>query len=70
LGNIEAGADGVAKINIVNDQIPIFGPGTIVGRALVLHEGTDDLGKGGNEGSLATGNAGGRVVCAVLKLTK
>jgi hypothetical protein len=38
LGNITAGADGVAKIDIVDAQIPIGGPNSIIGRAVVCHE--------------------------------
>jgi Cu-Zn family superoxide dismutase len=40
--------------------------GYSVGRAFVVHEGTDDLGKGGNEESLTTGNAGGRLACCIV----
>ncbi|CAI9289992.1 unnamed protein product [Lactuca saligna] len=69
LGNIIANADGVAEATIVDDQIPLTGPNAVVGRALVVHELADDLGKGGHELSLSTGNAGGRLACGVVGLT-
>ncbi|CAL5436165.1 unnamed protein product [Camellia sinensis] len=81
LGNIIANSDGVA-------EIPLSGPNAVIGRALVVHELEDDLGKGnsslgmamdnlpcgypwrpnpntwcGQELSLTTGNAGGRLAC-------
>ncbi|CAL9057984.1 unnamed protein product, partial [Musa banksii] len=64
LGNIVANADGVAEATIVDNQIPLYGPNSVVGRAFVVHELEDDLGKGGHELSLTTGNAGGRLACA------
>ncbi|PON42815.1 Superoxide dismutase [Cu-Zn] [Trema orientale] len=63
LGNIIANAEGVAETTIVDSQIPLSGPNSVVGRALVVHELEDDLGKGGHELSLTTGNAGGRLAC-------
>ncbi|XP_010510677.1 PREDICTED: superoxide dismutase [Cu-Zn] 2, chloroplastic [Camelina sativa] len=69
LGNIIANADGVAETTIVDNQIPLTGPNCVVGRAFVVHELKDDLGKGGHELSLTTGNAGGRLACGVIGLT-
>ncbi|KAH8510064.1 hypothetical protein H0E87_007840 [Populus deltoides] len=63
LGNIVANADGVAEATIVDSQIPLSGPNAVIGRALVVHELEDDLGKGGHELSSTTGNAGGRLAC-------
>ncbi|XP_037386678.1 extracellular superoxide dismutase [Cu-Zn] [Talpa occidentalis] len=42
------------------------GPHSIMGRALVVHEGLDDLGRGGNRASLEHGNAGPRLACCVV----
>ncbi|XP_008807696.1 superoxide dismutase [Cu-Zn], chloroplastic [Phoenix dactylifera] len=69
LGNIIANSDGVAEATIVDNQIPLSGPNAIIGRAFVVHELQDDLGKGGHELSLTTGNAGGRLACGVVGLT-
>jgi Cu/Zn superoxide dismutase len=60
---------GVAETTIVDNQIPLTGPNSVVGRAFVVHELKDDLGKGGHELSLTTGNAGGRLACGVIGLT-
>ncbi|KAJ6708374.1 SUPEROXIDE DISMUTASE CU-ZN -RELATED [Salix viminalis] len=67
LGNIVANADGVAEVTIVDSQIPLTGPNAVIGRALVVHELEDDLGKGGHELSLTTGNAGGRLACGMYE---
>ncbi|GAV69945.1 Sod_Cu domain-containing protein [Cephalotus follicularis] len=69
LGNIIADADGVAEATIVDGQITLSGPNAVIGRAFVVHELKDDLGKGGHELSLTTGNAGGRLACGVVGLT-
>ncbi|XP_021934821.1 superoxide dismutase [Cu-Zn]-like [Zootermopsis nevadensis] len=66
LGNIEAGANGVASVNITDSLISLHGAHNIVGRALVVHNGTDDLGKGDTEESKKTGTAGSRVACGVI----
>ncbi|XP_027066779.1 superoxide dismutase [Cu-Zn] 2 isoform X2 [Coffea arabica] len=66
LGNIIAGVDGVAEISIKDIQIPLTGPHSILGRAVVVHADLDDLGKGGHELSRTTGNAGARVACGII----
>lgn len=37
---------------------------------LQVHADPDDLGKGGHELSKTTGNAGGRIACGVIGITK
>ncbi|XP_048052687.1 extracellular superoxide dismutase [Cu-Zn] [Megalobrama amblycephala] len=46
----------------------LFGRDSILGRSVVIHEGEDDLGRGGNVESLLNGNAGGRLACCVIGL--
>jgi Cu-Zn family superoxide dismutase len=36
----------------------------------VIHEDEDDLGKGGDEESLKTGNAGKRIACSIIGLVE
>ncbi len=40
----------------------------VIGRSVVLHEGRDDLGQGGNAESKKTGNAKGRIMCGIIGL--
>ncbi|CAL4112897.1 unnamed protein product, partial [Meganyctiphanes norvegica] len=70
LGNVYANAKGVAHLHIV-DSHGSFDPNSqayIGGRSIVIHAGQDDLGRGGDEGSLSTGNAGGRVACGIIEI--
>uniref|UniRef100_A0A077KA48 Superoxide dismutase [Cu-Zn] n=1 Tax=Penaeus japonicus TaxID=27405 RepID=A0A077KA48_PENJP len=66
LGNIVAGEDSVAYVEILDHSVTLFGWYSVLGRAVVVHAGEDDLGLGGDSGSLATGNAGGRVACCTI----
>ncbi|XP_047338656.1 superoxide dismutase [Cu-Zn] 1-like [Impatiens glandulifera] len=68
LGNVTAGDDGTATFTIIDNQIPLTGDNSIVGRAIVVHADVDDLGRGGHELSKSTGNAGDRVACGVIGL--
>jgi len=70
LGNVVAGEDGVAKFDLKDSLISLKGDRCIVGRTMVIHADVDDLGKGGHELSKTTGNAGGRLACGVIGLSK
>ena len=68
LGNIEADEDGKADFSIKAHRVDLIGDRSVVGRGIVVHADPDDLGKGGDEESLKTGNAGDRLACGVITL--
>lgn len=49
-------------------MIDLWGNHSVIGRSIVIHEKKDDLGRGGNKGSLASGNAGARIGCCTIGL--
>jgi len=62
-GNIEVGADGNGYLALESDMLSLDDEeNTVVGRAVILHEGEDDL------VSQPTGAAGGRIACGVVML--
>jgi len=66
LGNIRANDQGVAETKFSDQVITLAGHWSIVGRAVVIHSGIDDLGKTNHPDSKKTGNAGGRAGCGVV----
>ena len=68
LGNITADDNGTASFSIEANRLDLIGKRSVVGRGLVVHAERDDLGKGGDEESLKTGNAGDRLACGVITL--
>jgi Cu-Zn family superoxide dismutase len=64
LGNLVAGDDGTAHYEWTDKLISFSGPNSILGRAIIVHAGEDDL------TSQPTGNAGARLACGVIGLAK
>jgi len=70
LGNITADNEGIVETIFTDSIISLYGEVSIIGRGLIVHADPDDCGKGGNEESLKTGNAGKRIGCAVIGWSK
>merc|ERR1711874_319820 len=66
LGNIAVSEEEIAFVRIEDHLVKLSGETSVVGRAIVVHEGTDDLGLGGEEDSLTTGDAGARAGCCII----
>lgn len=66
LGNFKTDGSGNAKGSVSDSHIKLIGEHSVLGRTIVVHAGTDDLGKGGHAESKKTGNAGARPACGVI----
>ncbi len=64
MGNLEADAQGNAHLTLMDNKLSFRGPYSIIGRAVIIHEGADDL------KTQPTGNAGGRAACGVIGIAK
>ena len=69
LGNLKTDSEGNAYQAFTDPLVTLHGEFSIIGRSVVVHKDTDDLGKGGKEDSLTTGHAGARVACGVIGLS-
>lgn len=64
LGNIEVGSDGSGSLTVTLPSVTLSGGKyNVAGRAIILHEKVDDFGQ-------PTGNAGGRIGCGPIVITK
>lgn len=66
LGNIRANDNGYAETKFSDQVITLAGMRSILGRAVVIHSGSDDLGRTNHPDSKKTGNAGDRAGCGVI----
>ncbi|XP_068582712.1 extracellular superoxide dismutase [Cu-Zn]-like [Cebidichthys violaceus] len=58
------------KINtMIESEATLFRELSVIGRAVVVHEKMDDLGQGGDAGSLLHGNAGRRLGCCIIGIS-
>ncbi|KAK0513424.1 hypothetical protein JMJ35_004410 [Cladonia borealis] len=70
LGNFKTDDHGHSHGSITDSLVKLIGPESVLGRTIVVHSGTDDLGKGGHEQSKITGNAGARPACGVIGIAQ
>ena len=66
LGNIIANEVGRVVIDIKDKLITLHGIYSVIGRTFFVHAMEDDLGRGNNDESLKTENAGPRVGCGII----
>ncbi len=64
LGNLIADENGEAHYKRLDTVLKLAGPASIIGRAVIIHEKADDF------TSQPTGNAGARLACGVIGISK
>ena len=64
MGNIEADKDGAVALEYVDAKLAFEGPGSVLGRGIIVHAAADDF------KTQPTGNAGGRLGCGVIGAVK
>ena len=69
LGNIKTDGQGNAQGSVTDKFIKLIGSESVIGRTIVVHGGTDDLGKSDHPESKKTGNAGPRPACGVIGIS-
>jgi Cu-Zn family superoxide dismutase len=61
LGNLVAGQDGRAELNYFDAKLTLRGPNSLIGHAVIVHAGADDL------KSQPAGNSGARLACGLIE---
>ncbi|KAF1951306.1 superoxide dismutase [Byssothecium circinans] len=69
LGNFKTDAQGNGTGSTTDKFIKLIGSESVIGRTVVVHSGTDDLGRSDHPESKKTGNAGGRPACGVIGIS-
>jgi Cu-Zn family superoxide dismutase len=64
MGNLVADDKGNAHLTLVDDKLSFSGPNSIIGRAVIIHDGEDDL------KTQPTGSAGSRAACGTIGISK
>lgn len=66
-GNVVKDPYGNIQGAIFDNLASLVGSRSIIYRGIVLHQRQDDLGRGNDEESLRTGNAGPRLACCIIE---
>jgi Cu-Zn family superoxide dismutase len=68
INNIKSDRYGKFNYQYIDPRVQLIGnvKMSVLGRSVVIHDGIDDLGQGMDPTSKTTGNAGGRMACAII----